>query len=262
MKKVFYLGLLISSFAFWSCSKSDSSVPVVVDFSVVVSGQAPTAQITITNNTTGAYSYEWTFGEGANISTSTDLTPSVLTIDKAGNFTITLKASNGSDEDEVTKTIIVDGNSALVTYSDVEFGLNAGDASYGRLFSFETGKIYKDNEVDAAVGPKINLAFASMGNTMYYFQSPTVVDYNVPGASVTKVTNWFSTCPISISDFDGMTDDSKLSGLTINEADDSFGNSSIPGIVLFELSTGRKGAIETKAVNSSRLLVDIKIQKY
>lgn len=262
MKKAVFFGLLLVNVAFWSCTKSDSSVPVVAIFSAVVSGQAPNAQITITNTTSGAYTYEWAFGEGANISTSSDLTPPVLTIDKAGSFTVTLKASNGSEQDEVTKTITVEGNSALVTYSNVEFGLNAGDNSYGRLFSFETGKIYKDNEIDATVGPKINLAFASMGNTMYYFQSPTVADYNVPGASVTKVTNWLSDSPISTTDFDGMTDDSKLAGLTINETGDSFGNSSIPGIVLFQLSTGRKGAIETKAVNSSRLLVDIKIQKY
>ncbi|HUX55055.1 MAG TPA: hypothetical protein VMV56_11620 [Williamwhitmania sp.] len=262
MKRAIFFVLLISGSAFWSCTKSDSTVPVVADFAMTVTGEAPNAQITITNNTTGAYAYEWTFGEGANISTTTDLTPPVLTIDKAGSFTITLKAGNGSDEDEVTKTVTVEGNSALVIYSNVEFGLNAGDDTYGRLFSFETGKIYKDNEVDATVGPKINLAFGSMGNTMYYFQSPTVADYNVPGASVTKVTNWFSTSPISTSDFDGMTDDSKLVGLTINETGDSFGNSSIPGIVLFQLSTGRKGAIETKAVNSLRLVVDINIQKY
>ena len=59
-----------------------------------------------------------------------------------------------------------------------------------------------------------------------------------------------------------MKDDSKLSELTIADTDESFGNSSIPGTVLFEISTGKKGVIKTKALNSDRLLVDIKIQKY
>ena len=101
-----------------------------------------------------------------------------------------------------------------------------------------------------------------MANTMYYFESPTVEDYNVPNATETKVVNYESTPTISVTDFDSMTDDSQLSGLTITGTNDSFGNSSIPGTVLFEISTGKKGVIKTKAVNSDRLLVDIKIEKY
>jgi len=166
--------------------------------------------------------------------------------------------NNASKIVKINVTAVI--NHAITTYNDVEFSLTAGDLTYGRLFSFDDGKIYKDNEINATIGPKIHLAFGSMGNTMYYFESPTVAEYNVLGATVTKVSNWLSNNPISITDFDSMIDDSKLIDLIINETNESFGNSSIPGIVLFQLESGRKGIIKTKAVNSSRLLVDIKIQ--
>lgn len=261
MKKLFFLGALTSIFLF-SCSKEEESTTLVADFDVAITGEAPNAQITITNNSTGATTYSWTLGEGASISISSDEEPSTFTVDKAGDLSIKLVVRNGSEEKELTKTVTISGYNAIVTYTDIEFGLNAGDATYGRLFSFETGQIYKDSEVDESNGSLIHLAFGSMVNTMYYFESPTVEDYNVPNATETKVVNHETTPSISVTDFDSMTDDSQLSGLEITATNDSFGNSSIPGTVLFEISTGRKGVIKTKAVNSDRILVDIKIEKY
>jgi len=59
-----------------------------------------------------------------------------------------------------------------------------------------------------------------------------------------------------------MTDDQQLANLSISHDGESFGSFIIPCLVLFEIADGRKGAIKARAVNSSRLLVDIKIQKY
>lgn len=261
MKKIYYLGIL-ASLVMISCSKDESATPLVADFSVNVTGESPNAQISITNSSTGAKTYAWTFGEGASIETSTDEVPSSITVDKAGSLSVKLVVSNGNEEKEVTKTISIAGNSAILSYVDIEFGLSAGSDTYGRLFSFDTGEIYKDSEIDASNGSQMHLAFGSMSNTMYFFESPAVTEYNIPNATVTKVVNYESTPTISEADFDGMSDDSNLAGLTINETNDSFGNSSIPGTVLFEISTGRKGVIKTKQVNSDRILVDIKIQKY
>jgi hypothetical protein len=162
----------------------------------------------------------------------------------------------------MTKVVAVTGHSAITTYTDVEFALDAGNATYGRLFSFETGEIYLDNEITATNGPLMHLAFGSMDNTMYYFESPSVAAYNVPGATVTKVINYQVAPDITTTEFDAMTDDRDLSGLPIVETEESFGNGNIPGTVLFEISTGRKGVIKTKSVNTSRLLADIKLQKY
>lgn len=260
MKKIALLLLAISGVIF-SCS-DDEDTAVVADFTATVTGEAPNAQVTLVNTSKGADTYLWTFSEGTANTTSTQQNPGVIAVDKVGTFTITLEATKGSSKNSKTIDVTIAGKNPVLTYSDVEFGLSGGSTTYGRLFSFADGKIYKDSEINAAVGPRINLAFGSLSNTMYFFESPTESGYNVPGAVATKITNYMATPAISIADFDAMVDDSKLTPLTIENKDDSFGNSGIPGTVLFQLSTGRKGVIKTKAVNSSRLLVDIKIQKY
>lgn len=261
IKRVLFLGFL-TSIIFLSCKKENTET-LVADFDVSITGESPNAQISITNNSENATTYNWFFGEGSNISTSTDKTPAILTVDKVGDFIIKLVVSDGSTEKEITKTFSIVGYNAIVTYSDLEFALDAGNANYGRLYSFETDKIYLDSEVTDDNGSKMHLAFASMGGTMYYFDSPDNANYNVPNATITKVINYESTPSISSFDFNDMVDDRLLADLTIVEDNNSFGNSSIPDhTVLFEISTGRKGVIITKAVNSDRLLVDIKIQKY
>lgn len=264
MKKTIFFGIL-ASVLFFSCGKEivDPPAPkeIVADFEVTITGESPNAQISINNVSENATSYNWTFSEGANVLTSTEETPATLTIDKAGEFTIKLVASNDSTEKELSKTISITGYSAIKIYSDLEFALNANDDTYGRLFSFETDTMYLDSEITDDNGSKINLAFGSMGQTMYYFDSPDDNDYNVPNATKTAVINSGNT--ISETDFNDMVDDRLLADLTITDDNDSFGNSSIPGnTVLFETSTGQKGVIITKDVNNVRLLVDIKIQKY
>src|SRR6218665_3173821 len=161
-----------------------------------------------------------------------------------------------------SKTVKINVKPAIAIYKDIEFSLTGGSITYGRYFSCDDGKIYKDSEINATIGPKIHLAFGSMERTMYYFKSPTHNDYKVPGATVTKVINYSNSPPISPAVFDAMTDDSKLIPLTITDTNDSFDNELIRAgaVILFELKSGRKGAIRPKAVNSVRLLVDIKVQ--
>lgn len=262
MRKLLFMGVIVSSMLI-SCSKEeDETTPVSAEFTATITGESPNAQLTLENTSTGASAFTWTFGEGASIFESTDKTPTGISIDKAGEITITLVASNGTEQKEASKTLSITGNSAMISYSDIAFALNAGDETYGRLFSCDDGMIYLDNEVDESNGANIHLAFGSLGNTLYYFESPTVEDYNIPNASETQVINYESTPTITTDDFDTMTDDGLLSGLTIVSNDESFGNNSIPGTVLFEIASGKKGVIKTKEVNSDRILVDIKIQKY
>jgi PKD repeat protein len=261
MKKTL-AALLLTGIVLFSCSEDEKVTPLEPDFSLSINGKSPNAKLAITNNSKGATSYNWTLSEGAIVTSSTKQSPEEIQIEKAGELTVKLVVSNGSEQKEITKTIVVEGSSAILTFSDVEFALTAGDNNYGRLFSCETGIIYKDNEITESIGPKIHLAFGSMGSTMYYFESPTVADYQVLGATETKVINWEQNPTISTSEFDAMVDDSNLAALTIISDDNSFGNSSIPGTVLFETAEGKKGVIKTKAVNADRLLVDIKVQKY
>ena len=101
-----------------------------------------------------------------------------------------------------------------------------------------------------------------MSYVMYFFQSPDHDNFDIPNATATKVMNYQSEPAITVEAFSTMADNKLLADLEIEDTNESFGNGSIPGIVLFETSTGRKGAIHTKAVNSDRLLVDIKVEKY
>lgn len=246
-----------------SCSKKKE--PVVADFEAVVTGESPSAKIQITNRSTGATAFKWNFDKGAADSVSTDQSPADLNIDKAGSFTIKLKAFNGTEEQSVIKTLTIAGHNAIITCADLEFAIDAGNTTYGRYFSFETGKILKDNEINSSNGSKIHLAFGSLEHSMYFFGSPD--DNSMPGsltianANHTKVINWQANPSISSTAFDAMQDDRLLSPLTINETNDSFGNS-LPCTILFELPDHRKGVIKAKAVNSARLLADIKVQKY
>ncbi len=262
MRKLLFLSLLVSIILV-SCDNTEEVTPLEAKFTATVTGEAPNAQIELVNNSTGATSYNWTFSDGAGIESSTDKTPATLTVDKAGDFKIDLIVSDGTVEKAATLTIQVPGYSAIVEYKDLEFALDAGNATYGRLFSFETGKMYLDNEITSDNGSKINLAFGSLGQTMYYFESPDVADYNVPNATTTKIVNYESPLTISPSDFADMTDDRLLKDLVIVTDNESFGNSQIPDhTILFEIASGQKGVIITKSVNNDRLLVDIKIQKY
>ncbi len=170
-------------------------------------------------------------------------------------------ASDGSTEKTATVSGTITGNTAILTFTDVAFGINAGDATYGRLFSIDEGRIYKDSQISNEMASLIDIAFGSKGYTMYYFESPDEADYQLTGASTTKVDNYVPESDFSVATFDAMTDDAAISSLTIEETNDSFGNSQ-PNIILFETAAGRKGVIKTTAVNADRILATIKVQKY
>ena len=153
----------------------------------------------------------------------------------------------------------------IVTYTDLEFAIEGNEADYGSFFSFETEKMYKVDEINDENGSKIDLAFTSYGNSLYFFDSPDE-NHDIPNAKHTKTINYESSNPrISGDDFDTLVSDSlyvKLENLTFEGyQSDSFITSHIPGTIVFEIADGRRGVIKTKKVNASRLLVDIKIQK-
>lgn len=167
-------------------------------------------------------------------------------------------SSSNTAEEEVKKEEEV--KSTIVTYENIKFGQNGGLATHGRFFSFDTGRMYKDSEVDEAVGPKIHLAFSGLGYTMFFFSSPDHKDFSIPNASNTKVTNSSENSAITIEAFDAMKSDEVLGKLEVVHDNESFGKSGLPCTILFELSTGQRGVIKAKSVTNDYLLADIKIQ--
>lgn len=96
---------LLTAFVISSCSKDeDTSEPFIVDFEYTLNQLSVPAELTINNKTTGATTYSWTF-EGATPAYSTEKTPSTLTYNIPGNFTITLTASNGKEDKVIKKTV-------------------------------------------------------------------------------------------------------------------------------------------------------------
>jgi len=254
--------MFASVFILTSCDEENENTPFEPAFELSIEGEAPNAEITIVNNTTGATDFTWSFGEGADLEESMLENPTVLTVDKAGTFTVQLTASNGSEEKQVSEEVMIAGNSAIVTYTDIAFGLNAGDEEFGRFFSVSEGEIYLDSEINAQTGPLVDLAFGSLENTLYFFEGPSESDFDIPGAKATEVINFESEPTFTIEEFTAIENASSFD-IEIEGTNDSFGNSSIgEDVILFETAEGKVGAIYLKVVNSSRLLVDIKAEKY
>ncbi len=257
MKINLILTILISSIL-WSCKTEIETEPIVVDFEITLTGEAPNAELTLINNSQNGTSYIWLFSEGAEIETSTEKNPVKINVDKVGELTVILNVINDTEEKYEEKSVSVFGYNPIYSYTDIEFSHNP---AIGRFFSTETGQMYPDHKVDNNNGPLIDLAFVSIDNSMYYFESPDEEEFNIPEATHTLVMNYDNT-ELSILGFDSITDDRLLKNLYIYDDDNSFGNSVIPHIILFQNDDGKKGAIKTKNVNSAGLLVDIKVQKY
>ncbi len=259
LNSILLVGLILMA----SCSKDDEQVtlPKALDakFEITVTGDAPNATISIMNNSSAALTYEWTFGEGANKTTSNEKNPT-LTLERAGDFKVTLKISDGKEEKTTIKTFVIPGHSSILTFTDVEFSILGGDATYGRFFSTETGLIYKNNEVTTENGSKIDIAFNSFNGIINYFETPSESLYNIQNATSSKFTNYITT-QYDVGNFDDMIDDELLDGLDLSDDIGSF-PASYKGAVIFENSMGKKGVIKVKEIDDKRVLVDIKIQKY
>ncbi|PSL30717.1 PKD domain-containing protein [Chitinophaga ginsengisoli] len=83
----------------------DSAVQVTFDAEVQVNDFSP-VQVKLTNHTTGASSYNWTFQDGDPASANTALPP-MVTFTTPGSHTITLQVSNGGQQFTASKTITV-----------------------------------------------------------------------------------------------------------------------------------------------------------
>src|SRR5690606_10351887 len=78
--------------------------PVVVDFTVeVVESNYPPLEISISNHTTGATSYNWQF-EGGIPSSSTAKDPPAVVFPEPGEHTISLEVSNGLETYDMETT--------------------------------------------------------------------------------------------------------------------------------------------------------------
>lgn len=263
MKKQLCAFLILGSILFNSCSE-DEGTPLNADFDVTVTGESPAAVLTFMNKSTGAESYLWEFGDGADEETSSVKDPSGVVVEKAGEFTVKLTVKRGTETKEVSKSVAISGHSAINVFTDIEFATLNGLDEFPRFFSTETGLSYKDGEVKGSEGASIDIAFVYVASSLMLFDAPNSTDrgFNIPNATETKFENYVVADEYTIEQFDAMTNDSDLKALTIEGDNDSFPASSLPVVVLFENAAGKRGVIKVKSINIDRILTDIKVQKY
>ena len=150
----------------------------------------------------------------------------------------------------------------LKTYNDVEFALRdyTDDTNYGVFFSTETGKVYKQDEVDDTNGSKIDIV--SFSNQVFSaFMSPhdPLANDNIPNATETIIQHIDS--GITVEQFDAMEDDTLLKGLTIIDDNESVRTINVKEkIITFKNSKGKIGAIKMNLLNAERINVTIKVQ--
>lgn len=105
----------------------EEGIPVTADFTinVVNNDYSVPVKVEITNKSTGAETYEWSF-EGATVESSTEKNPQLITYATAGVYKIKLKASN-KDGNEDEKEIEIKADAAMNV--DFEWQMQGSDIS-------------------------------------------------------------------------------------------------------------------------------------
>lgn len=138
--------------------------------------------VNYTNQSSNANSYNWTF-EGGTPATSTDENPSVV-YNTAGTYDVTLIASDGTNEDNLTKTDYIQVNAAGSGSLDLTYeGVNGGNGNA----NFDPGETLDVNmrveNNSASASNEITSTCTAIGdNNSYVTINNTVV--NIPALAV------------------------------------------------------------------------------
>ncbi|MDP9960395.1 PKD domain-containing protein [Chryseobacterium lathyri] len=126
LKTVYFLLFAVLAFAFNACAVEES-IPVEADFSIKVINDdySVPVKVEITNKSTGAETYQWSF-EGATVTSSTEKSPQPITYASPGVYKIKLKASN-KDGNVDEKEIEVKADAAMNV--DFEWQMQGSDIS-------------------------------------------------------------------------------------------------------------------------------------
>jgi hypothetical protein len=195
-----------------------------------------------------------------------------------GTYTVTYKADNGKQTQTITRQIVVKPNTGLRSFTDVKLGINTAHATIGSFFSTRLRRVFKQGEVTAEAGSKIDIVYFGLSESFNYnqFIRPDSAQYwtfgAIPNATITKRVNSQELCGCSAgftsSDFDNVVNGSAFNSITVSETPGGitpFNNTTVPRIVLFQNAAGKKGAIRIKQFvqngQQSYILCDIKVQK-
>jgi len=228
---------------------------------------------TLVNHSTGSLSWTWTTTGGQLSATQSE--QSAIYFAQPGTYTVTLTADNGKESKSVSQTITVKPNTGLYTLTDIKLGINTAQTTIGSFYATTLRRVIRKSDPDS-LQKYVDIAFfgLSAGFTYNAFLSPDKVqDYTFDALRDAQTTRFINTqelcaCGLNMTDadFDQMTTDALLQGLTLPATDlQPFTDALVPRIVLFQTQDGRKGAIRIKAFQGdgpqSYIVVDIKVQK-
>lgn len=174
LKTVYFLLFAVLAFAFNACAVEES-IPVEADFSVKVINDdySVPVKVEITNKSTGAETYQWSF-EGASVTSSTEKSPLPITYASPGVYKIKLKASN-KDGNVDEKEIEVKADAAMNV--DFEWQMQGSDISPVTL-----------HMIDKSLGATQYLwEFEGGSPATSNAQNPDVV-FTTPGDHIIKLT--------------------------------------------------------------------------
>jgi len=153
----------------------EESIPVKADFSIKVINDdySVPVKVEITNKSTGAETYQWSF-EGATITSSTEKSPQPITYANPGVYKIKLKASN-KDGNQDEKEIEVKADASMNV--DFEWQMQGSDISPVAL-----------HMIDKSLGATQYLwEFEGGSPATSNAQNPDVV-FTTPGVHIIKLT--------------------------------------------------------------------------
>ena len=184
IKNSYRFGLIILiATAFMGCYE-ETATPVKASFSTSFVGgdESVPVQVEITNQSTGADTFEWTF-TGAEPASSTDENPGTIVYDTAGAYTISLTASNvdGSTDTFQKSITVVDGIA-------IGFSAKIIDSDYPPV------EVVLANTTDG-VGLTYNWTFEGGTPATSTLQHPANVVFETPGSHMItlEVSNGFET---------------------------------------------------------------------
>lgn len=232
---------------------------------------------TLHNTTVSGTAYTWLVIPSGMISNMHATNPTVY-FANPGTYDVTLEAKNVKETKTITKSIIVKPNNNLRTHKDIKLGIQMAHATVGSFYATKLRRVFKATDNIDTAGKYIDIVFFGLNknfNNNKFISPDSALFYGfdaIPMVTKTKFINVQESCGCGVNftatDFDNMTNDMPLRGLTINptaSGSKPFTNAVTPRIILFETDDGRKGAIKIKDfvidVNNSYIIVDIKIQK-
>lgn len=189
MHKLNLAVLLLASTLLFSCSKNSSAPLPKAAFTFSGEGIAP-ASVFFVNNSTGATSYSWNFGDGQ---TSTLATPAHAYINN-GIYPVTLTATNSTGSNSFTDTVKVEATKLLlssITLSPIPSYL-LGDKIYivFKIPSVNNFTFYSMTVTSPSLTSGLNWAFgASVPTISDFSQQCQIFVYEQVGSSQSPSTD-------------------------------------------------------------------------